>query len=102
MNTNHELVKANLSAVWTEVTSQPEVGAKFPTDLQSYSEQMEQIREYIEDAAEYGIAYESLVCLVEEFPFRLSGRAAVKLLETGLLMQFKTERPEDGQFDRRR
>lgn len=98
---NASLVEANLLAVLAEVRDQPEVGSSFPAELQSYAEQVEQIREYIEDAGEYGIAYESLVSMLEEFPFRLSGRAAIKLLEVGLLMRFKTEQPEDARFDGR-
>lgn len=62
-------------------------------------EQLEQIREWIEDANEYEIAYELIVCLLEQFQFQLSGGAAVKLLEVGLLMRFKTDKAEDEEFD---
>jgi hypothetical protein len=95
------LIEANLLAVLSEIRNQPEVGATFPDDLQSYAEFIEQTREYIEDVGEYGIAYQSLVSTLEGFPFLLSGLAAVKLLEVGLLMKFKTELPEDKLFDNR-
>lgn len=36
---------------------------------------------------------------LETLPFRLSGAAAVKLLEVGLLFGFKTERHQDARFD---
>jgi hypothetical protein len=47
-----------------------------------------------------GLAYESLISMLE-FHFQRSGCTAVKLLEVGLLLRFKTERPEDAQFDGR-
>jgi hypothetical protein len=95
------LVEANLLALLAEVETQPEVGSTFPPEMQSFSEQVDQVREYIVDAGEYSVAYECLVSLLASFPFTLSGPAAVKLLELGLLMGFKTERPEDLAFDRR-
>lgn len=95
------LIKANLLAVLTEIRNQPEVGAGFPAELQSYAEMVEQVREYIEDVGEFGVAYESLVCTLEGLPFQLSGSTAIKLLEVGLLMKFKTELPEDAPFDSR-
>jgi hypothetical protein len=95
------LIKTNLLAVLTEIRNQPEVGVGFPAELQSYVEMVEQVREYIEDAGEFGVAYESLVCTLEGFPFKLSGSTAIKLLEVGLLMKFKTELPEDAPFDSR-
>jgi hypothetical protein len=59
------------------------------------------IEEWICYANELGIAYESMVCSLEQGPFTLSGKAAVALLEVGLLFGFKTDRPEDQPFDRR-
>jgi hypothetical protein len=37
--------------------------------------------------------------MLEEFSFQLSATAAVKLLEAGLPMRFKTDRPQDARFD---
>lgn len=98
---SNSLIEANLSIVLNEIRQQPEVGTTFPSEMLTYDEQVEQIREYIEDAGEYGIAYESLVSLLEGFSFRLSGHAAIKLLEVGLLMRFKSEQPRDAAFDSR-
>jgi hypothetical protein len=98
---NFNLVELNLISVLLEIEAQPEVGAMFPSELQSYSDQITQLREYIEDAAEYGIAYESLVSMLEVFPFKISGPTVIKLLEVALLLGFKTDRAEDAQFDRR-
>lgn len=95
------LVEANLSEILSEVRQQEHVDATFPKDLLSFPEQMAQVQEWIEHAGEYGIAYESLVSLLERFPFKLSSQRSVKLLEVGLLMRFKTERPEDDRFDSR-
>lgn len=102
MSTNAKLIKDNLLIVLLEIRGQSDVGRGFPPELQSFSEQMEQIREWLEEGGEYGIAYESMISLLEAFPFNLSGVAAVRLLEAGLLMRFKTEAPEDAQFDSRR
>jgi hypothetical protein len=62
---------------------------------------MKQIFEYIDLAGEYEVAYEILMATVEAYPFLLSGKAAVCLLELGLLFGYKTERKEDDLFDRR-
>ena len=97
MTLDTRMIAANLLAVLNEVRRQSDVGTVVPPELQSFQEQVEQIREWIEDAGECGIAYESLVSMLEAFPFQLSGRAAVRLLEAGLAMRFKTERPEDAQ-----
>jgi hypothetical protein len=98
---NFNLVELNLISVLSEIEAQPEVGAMFSPELQSYSDQITQLREYIEDAGEYGVAYESLVSMLEAFPFKVTGPSVVKLLEVALLLGFKTDRAEDAQFDRR-
>lgn len=38
---------------------------------------------------------------LEIFPFKLTGLAAIKLLEVGLLMGFKSDQEVDRLFDRR-
>jgi hypothetical protein len=60
-----------------------------------------QIHELIADAGEYGLAYEYIVGALESIPFNVSGAAAVKLLEVGLLVGFKSEQDRDKRFDRR-
>lgn len=63
--------------------------------------ELEQISEWIK-SGELGIAYESIVCVLEDDELlTLSGRAAVALLEVGLTFGFKTERPQDSSFDTR-
>jgi hypothetical protein len=99
--TNIILIEKNLLLVLDEISKQPEVGESFPPELQSFAEQVTQIREYIKDAGEYGIAYESLVAMLDSFHFQLSGHTAIRLLEVGLLMRFKTELPLDAKFDSR-
>jgi hypothetical protein len=96
-----KLMEDNLATVLAEIRTQPDVGKLFPPELQSLPEEIEMLQGWIEEAREYGIAYEALVCLLESYPFQLSGRAAIKLLEVGLLMRLKTERPEDAAFDSR-
>lgn len=95
------IVARNLGSVLDEMESQTEVGKLYPPELMSFDEQMEQLRQYIEYAGEYAVAYESIVATLEEIPFVLSGPAAIKLLEVGLLMRYKTGRPEDSEFDNR-
>ena len=95
------LIETNLLIVLAEVSEQPKVGKEFPSELQTFEKQVEQIRKWIEDVGEYGIAYESLISTLEAYPFQLSSRAAIKLLEVGLLMRFKTEQLADAKFDSR-
>lgn len=101
MNADTKLICSNLLFVLAEIGAQPEVGATFPPELLSYPEQGDQIREWIEGAGEFGIAYESIVTMLEQFPFHLSGQAASKLLEVGLKMRFKTDQARDASFDSR-
>ncbi|SEL92877.1 hypothetical protein SAMN05216359_1279 [Roseateles sp. YR242] len=99
MTIDTSLIPANLLAILDEVRQQPDVGTGFPPELLTFSGHVERLREWIEDANEFGIAYELLVSMLENFPFQLSGPTAVKLLEVGLVMQFKTDRPQDVRFD---
>jgi len=83
-----------------ELSTQHDVGNTFPPSLLSFTDWIDHLQEYTEHR-EWGIAYESLVATLEQYPFTLSGPASVKLLEIGLLFGFKTEREEDAGFDRR-
>jgi hypothetical protein len=65
------------------------------------SQYVRQVQEYIEVAGEYEVAYESIVALLEQGEFMLSGKAAVALLELGLELRYKTDREVDGCFDYR-
>jgi hypothetical protein len=99
VNTSPDLIKENLHAVFLEMADQPAVGASYPPNQADFGGHMGLLREWIEDHREYGLAYESIVEALETLPFRLSGAAAVKLLEVGLLFGFKTERHQDARFD---
>lgn len=98
---NDDLIEANLLFVLNELEGQPEIAAYYPATTLSYEDQMAQIREFIELAGEYGLAYEYISGALESFPFKLSGAAAIKLLEVGLLMGFKSGLESDKRFDRR-
>ncbi len=98
---NNKLVRQNLSVVHQELCKQAAAATNMPPDQMAFDMQMDQIREWIDDVGEYGIAYESLVSLLERHPFQLSGNAAIKLLEVGLLLGYKTEKTPDRPFDRR-
>ncbi len=92
------LVRHNLAAIHSEMSRQVSVASHYPSDRLSFQGTMEQIREYIHEAEEYGLAYELIVLNALEVPFTLSSRAAVMLLEVGLVMGFKTTKPEDARF----
>lgn len=101
MKDDCQYIKSNLLFILNEIFAQPEVAKYFPQEMQSYDEQINQVQEYLIEAGECQIAYEIIVSMLESFPFQLSGSASIKLLETGLLMKFKTEKPEDSRFDKR-
>lgn len=101
MSEHYEIIESNLLLIINEISRQPEVGSQFPDDQIDFDDYILQLREYIEDAAEYGVAYESIVATLQKYPFFLSGKAAVKLLEVGLLFDYKTDLCEDGKFNRR-
>jgi hypothetical protein len=101
MKTDYRFIENNLSFVLAELGSQPEVGSFFPPESLSYQEQIGQLYEWVNDAGEYGLAYENVVSMLEVLPFKLSGKAAIKLLEVGLIFGFKTDSEADKGFDRR-
>jgi hypothetical protein len=101
MNARITLIEQNLTVVLSKIEGQSEVGATYSPGLLPFEQHMAQIHEFI-DVGEYGLAYESMVASLEGYAFRLSGSAAVKLLEVGRLFGFKTERTRDAQFDPRR
>jgi hypothetical protein len=97
----YEVIESNLIFILDEINCQPGIGTQFPDDQIDFNDYIIQLREYIEDVAEYGIAYESIVATLQQYPFLLSGIATVKLLEVGLLFGYKTDLPEDEKFNRR-
>ena len=100
MNDNN-VIKDKLIFILSELEQQKDI-AKFYSDSSlSYFDEMTQIREYLELAGEYSLAYETIVATLEFHPFYLSSKAAVKLLEVGLIMRFKTESEEDRMYDLR-
>lgn len=101
MNTHYQLIEKNLSFVLAELGSQPKVASFFPPESLCYQEQIDQLSVWVNDAGEYGLAYENVVSMLEVFPFKLSAKAAIKLLEVGLIFGFKTELDSDTGFDRR-
>lgn len=94
-------IQVRLERILDELTRQSDVSASYPPDTLPFDEEMKQVREYIDVGGEYGIAYESLVATIESHPFVLSGKAAISLLELGLLFGYKTGLDEDRVFDRR-
>jgi hypothetical protein len=89
-----------LLGILEELEHQQHVAATYSDKFLSYTDEMKQIREFIE-VGEYGLAYEYLVGAIELHLFVLSGKAVIALLELGLTFGFKTERSDDIAFDRR-
>lgn len=94
MKSQHQddFVRARLFDILSELRAQANLAPHYP---------LNQIDEYI-DVGEYSIAYECIIANLEQIPFTLNGITAIKVLEAGLIMQYKTERPEDRAFDMRR
>lgn len=100
MNTyNFKLIEEKLLGLLNEMEIQTNLSSHYPDDRLSFTEEMSNIKKFIDIAGEYGLAYESIVANIEQVPFILSGKAAVNLLELGLLMKFKADREEDAIFD---
>ena len=78
---------------------QANVAEYYPPEMQPFAEHMEQIREYINIAGEFSIAYESIVASLETLPFSLTGKESVALLELGLIMRYKTTDEQDRIYD---
>ncbi len=96
--TDREIIIANLMLVASEM-DQPSVAAQIPPSMATLRDQLQQIDEFLGEANEFALAYESIVSLLELFPFAMSGPASVRLLEAGLLLRYKTDRPADARFD---
>lgn len=94
-------IQRRLQQVLEEIRQQSQLSHLFGGDILSFEEHIEQLTEYLDVAGEYGIAYESMIAMLERAPFLLSSKAAIGLLEVALLFGFKTERPEDQVFDLR-
>lgn len=96
------LIRDRLRGVLDEMRKQTHLANHFGSATLSFDEEMEQLRELIEDAGEYGVAYESIVSCLEDIPFVLTGKVVVNLLEVSLLLGYKTDKPSDKPYDRRR
>jgi hypothetical protein len=90
-----EALRQRLDAVLTEMRKQTHLSGHFGEDLLPFDEYMDQLQEYI-DAAEFGVAYESMVATLEQIPFALSGKSAIGLVEVALILGYKTEPRKTG------
>lgn len=99
MSRDQVFVEKRLLVVLEELESQPELASSFPPELLSYKDTLANVREWVDLAGEYGLAYEVMVNLLEQFEFKLSGKAAIKLLEVGLYFGYKTDLEEDRDLD---
>jgi hypothetical protein len=92
-------IKNNLVQILDELKTKR---VELPPELLSFEEQLQQLEEWINYAGEYGIAYESIVVLLEDQALQITGSAAVRLLETSLLLGYKTDREKDKPYDLRK
>jgi hypothetical protein len=84
-------IETRLLFILHELESQKNVSLTYSENTLSFNDEMKQIHEFIEFANEYGLAYETIVAAIESHPFILSGKAAIALLEVGLLFGYKTD-----------
>jgi hypothetical protein len=99
---NQKIIEDNLLYILSELEKQKNLADFYPKENLSYNEQMALIKEYLEIAGEFGLAYEMIVSTLENYPFILSSTSAIKLLEVGLLFGFKTENIKDKIYDLRK
>jgi hypothetical protein len=95
---SYKIIEDNLLCILHEIDQQ-DMSEHIPINILPYKDQLINLKEWIIEANEYGVAYESIVCLFESVPLKLSSSNAVKLLEIGLLLGYKTDRPEDKIFE---
>ncbi|SDJ54726.1 hypothetical protein [Pseudomonas abietaniphila] len=99
MKEKTNVLESNLQMIFNEIKCQGQIGASFPPEMLSFDEQMEQMSEWLFDVGELELFYENLILLLDKYDFRISGSAAIRLLEVGLLMRFKTTLDEDLMFN---
>lgn len=93
-----KLITSKLEAILAEIKGKKDSYEKSNDEEMPYDEQIVQIREYIENR-EYGLAYETIICILEKLDADIPAKISVVLIELALLFRFKTERSEDGIFD---
>ncbi|TGL60643.1 hypothetical protein [Leptospira sarikeiensis] len=89
MNSNVEIIERNLLAVIEEIAKQESVGALIPDTMLSLEGLVERLREYINIAGEYAIAYEIITSSLEKLPFTLQGGTIIKLIDVALIMGYR-------------
>ncbi|MCP4504648.1 MAG: hypothetical protein GY822_32490 [Deltaproteobacteria bacterium] len=101
MNDEHaeKEVEIRLAKILSEIEAQPEIGRDYSKEQLAFTDEVQQIKEYIFDVQEYSIAYECIVCILESSSCLLTGKSAILLLEVGLSLQYKTDRISDSKFD---
>ncbi len=60
---------------------------------------IDQIYEFIDLAGEYALAYEFIIFELERLPYKISGKASIKLLELAVIFKYKSEDKDDECFD---
>lgn len=95
------LVCQRLGAILGELREQSNLATQHWDSREDFETEMNQIREYIEEAGEFGIAYDVIIANLAQVPFNLSSKSVLGLVEVALVMGYKTEDDCDIVFDRR-
>lgn len=94
-------IEDNLTAILGELRTQNYQSFMCRENELSIQDTMDEVEEFV-NVDEYGLAYEIIVSLLEIYPFALSGRCCIRLLEVGLLVGYKSNDNDDRDFDMRR
>jgi hypothetical protein len=95
---NYQFIENNLLYIYNEILKQ-DMSNFNKDEFATWKETMEQIYEFIDLAGEYELAYEYIIWQLNNLPYKISGKASIKLLELGLLFKYKTEDDKDKVFD---
>jgi hypothetical protein len=88
------VVRKNLSLIIDELAGQHEVGRSYEDSKMAYEDEIKALREYVDTAHEYSVAYESIIATLEKHKFLLSGPLGCALTGTRVdyALQDRTKR----------
>ena len=80
-----------------EIEAQISVQSEFPDGVLSVNETFENLYEWIEHN-EYGITFDLILCLLDEFPFVIKSSVAILIVKISLIMNYKISNI-DGKYE---
>jgi hypothetical protein len=93
----NEKISIRLLSIVKEIQHQTHVEVEFLESELSFKDNIKFLYNFIENN-EIGVAYQSLVSMLECHSFAMSSIASVQLLEIGLLFGYKTDHPKDEEY----